>query len=107
MILSREDFHKAIDRLKRCDQFLDKLNDLLYEYKFDNQIYSTGLEDTVVDILEAIFDDQDTNWISHWVYECDFGESYKDGDVTENDGTIIPLKTVDDLYNLLIKNMER
>ena len=105
-MLSKKEFVKAIGDIKRNDEFLDKINDLFLEYGSDTAIYSLGLIDTVIDLLETVFKDKVDHWISYWIYECDFGETYKEGDVTEENGTIIHLGNAEELYDFLIKNME-
>ena len=105
-MLSKKDFCKIIDDLQQNERFLTKLNELFSEFKRQDQIYSTGLEDTVINLLEIIFKDTENQWITYWIWEENYGKSYRDGDVTEMDGTIIPLATTEDLYDLLIKNME-
>ena len=42
------------------------------------------------------------SWIEYFLWELNFGEEWKPGTVTEN-GKDIPLKTTDDLWNLLTK----
>lgn len=105
-MITKKEFCKIIDDLKRNDEFLDDICDVFKKHQREEQIYSTGLEDTIVNLLETIFNDNKTNWISYWIWELDFGEKYNEGDVTKKDGTIIPLKTVEELYDFLIKNME-
>ena len=105
-ILSKTDFRKIINELKRNEEFIDKLNDLFSDFQRDDSVYSTGLETTVVKLLETMFNDDSTHWIAYWIWECNFGEDYNEGDVTEEDGTNIPLKTTEELYDFLIKNME-
>lgn len=105
-MLSKKDFCKIIGDLQQNEDFLTKLNKLFSEFKREDQVYSTGLEDTVVNLLEMIFKDTENHWISYWIWEENYGKSYRDGDVVELDGTIIPLRTAEDLYDLLIKNME-
>ena len=43
--------------------------------------------------------------IDYWVYDLDYGKKYKDGCITEADNTNIILKTSEDLYDYLIKEM--
>ena len=102
-LLSRNDFSNVINRLKQNDRFLDKLSDVLDEFGIDNQICSTGLEDVIIDILETIFDDKKSEWISYWIWELDYGEKYNDGDVADEDGVAISLRTPEDLYDFLLK----
>lgn len=77
------------------------------KYKREDQVYSTGLEDTVVSLLEIIFKDKENQWLAYWIWELNYGEVYNDGDVTEEDGTIISLRTAEELYDFLIKNHRR
>lgn len=104
-IMSKESFYKVIDDYKTMFDFTDEMNELFDKYKTDGNIYPPMCTKTVTDLLEFIFNDKN-QWISYWIFELDFGKKYEDGLVTQKDGTIIPLKTVEDLYNLLVKNME-
>ena len=103
-ILSKTDFCSIINDLKRNDEFLDDIGDVFRKYKREDQVYSTGLEDTVVSLLEIIFKDKEAQWISYWVWELNYGETYNEGDVTEEDGTNITLRSAEVLYDFLIKN---
>lgn len=103
--INREEFSEILSKLKQSYNFLGELNDLFSKYKREDLVFSTGLEDTVVKILEILFKDKETQWIAYWVWELDFGEKYKDGCVSESDGTNIPLRTAENLYDLLLKNM--
>lgn len=103
-ILSKTDFCSIINDLKRNDEFLDDIGDVFRKYKREDQVYSTGLEDTVVSLLEIIFKDKENQWLAYWIWELNYGEAYNDGDVTEEDGTIISLRTAEELYDFLIKN---
>lgn len=106
MTINKEQFCKIINDLEQNEKFVDELNKLFRHYRTDETICATGLENTVVQILEAIFKDEENQWISWWLWECDFGKSYKEGDVTEEDGTNIPLGTAGELYDFLIKEMK-
>lgn len=61
-----------------------------------------------IELLEYIFNDQDTGWIEYWIWELDFGErnnkeKYVDRALTvhDEDGGEIPMETIEDLYNIL------
>lgn len=56
----------------------------------------------IIELLEFIFNDKD-NWISYWVYDLDYGSSTTLS-ATREDGSKIPLSTIEDLYNLLVEN---
>lgn len=52
-------------------------------------------------LAELTYDSSD--WISYYIYELNWGESWKEGMVTDKNGKDIPLKTTKDLYNLLLE----
>lgn len=104
--LSKAEFCKVLDSLRRNKEFLDELNNVLSKIDEDNFIYSTGLEEVIVGLLEILFEDKEDQWISYWVWEEDYGKTYEKGDVVESDGTIIPLETAEELYDFLVKNMK-
>lgn len=104
-IMSKESFCKVMDNYKSMFSFTDEMNELFDKYKADGNIYPPLCTSTVIDLLEFIFNDKD-QWINYWIWELGFGVDYEDGDAQNQDGSIIPLKTVEDLYNLLVKNMK-
>lgn len=104
-IMSKESFCKVMDNYRFMFDFTDEMNDLFDKYKMDGNIFPPLCTGTVIDLLEFIFDDKN-QWISYWAWELDFGTNYEDGYVKDSDGGIIPLRTVEDLYDLLVKNME-
>ena len=106
-VLTKKEFCDIINDLYEYEIFLTQLNGALRYKTHDNNISNIGLEETVVKTLEIIFDDKITGWISYWIWELNFGKRYTEGDVTEKDEIVIPLKTAEELYDFLIKNMEK
>lgn len=104
-IMSKESFCQVIDNYKSMWDFTDEMNDLFRKYKSDGEVFPPMCTGTVIDLLEFIFNDEN-QWISYWIFELDFGKDYEDGDAKDADESNIPLKTVEDLYDLLVKNME-
>lgn len=100
-MLSKRQFCNAINALKSNDDFICELNELLGRYQMDVDIVGTRVEDALITVLQIIFKDE-SEWISYWCHELNFGELYKEGDVVDRNGQNIPLKTAEDLYNLLI-----
>lgn len=43
----------------------------------------------------------ESDWLGYFCYELNFGERWKPGTITEEDGTDIKLQTPEDLYELL------
>ena len=105
-ILSKKEFVNVTNDIKRNDEFLDKLNDLFLKHGSDTAIYSLGLVDTIIDLLETMFKDKIDHWISYWIYECDFGENFNVGDIVELNGYKPDITTAEQLYDYLVKNME-
>lgn len=103
-IISKDKFCQILTKLKDNESFIDKINDVLRKFGRDSYIFSTGLEDIIVRLLEDIFRDTD-QWISYWVWEKGFGDNYEDGDAVDENGDIIHIKTAEELYNFLVKNM--
>jgi len=90
-----------------CDNLdlQDSVNDATYHYNDTTKdlaqiIFPTNWIDSLVHLLEILTNDKN-EWISYWLFELERGMDYHDGCVTEADGTIIPLKTPKDLWNLL------
>lgn len=104
-IINKSEFCRILSKLKKNEDFIDEINDVLRKFGRDGYMFSTGLEDVIVRLLETVFEDTD-EWISYWAWEENFGRKYEDGDAIDEKGGIIPLKTAEDLYDFLIKDME-
>lgn len=103
--MSKESFYKVIDDYKTMFDFTDEMNELFDKYQTDGNIYPPMCTESVIDLLEFIFDDKN-HWISYWVWELEFGKRYEDGKIKDENGEDIPLRSVEDLYDLLIRNMK-
>ena len=62
---------------------------------------SETLHSALLKVLEIIYKDEEEQIISWWIYEKDYGKK-KDFHIYDG-GEVIPTKTVEDLYNYLIK----
>ena len=110
MIISKEKFVEIINRLKSYNELQNKINDLFKE-NIDNKEMDfmnagsicVGHESVVVYLLENMFD---TDMISYWIYELDYGREYKDGYVQDREGKNIDISTAEKLYDYLIKETE-
>lgn len=105
--MTKKQFIKHIKRLQELTEERDRINDILKNSKLSDG-FSEGLFGTtwyevlITDILKDAFNDE-SDWIGYWIYELEFGKTYKKGCVKTPNGKNIPLKTIDDLYNLLTK----
>jgi len=97
------DFTKYINRLQKHVERVEKLSDLLMSEGGLIDIGDT-LVYSIVELLVDHFKDK-SEWISYWIWELGFGEKYVDGSVTLDD-EIVPLKTIEDLYNVLVDDYE-
>ena len=48
----------------------------------------------------------ESDWLGYFCYELNFGERWKPGTITEEDGIDIKLQTPEDLYEVLKTNFE-
>ena len=110
MIISKEKFVEIINRLKNYNELQDKIDELFKdnienrEKDFMNAgSICVGHESVVVKLLEKMFD---TDIISYWIYELNYGKEYTDGCVLDENMNEIDLSTAEKLYDCLIKSLE-
>lgn len=104
-MLSKDLFIETINFIKERQLGQEKMHSLL-KTEFEDAIFWPygRYESQMIDVLQDIFNDEG-EWISWYIYEADFGENFDCA--YESDGTTrVPLKTPEDLYNFLVKNME-
>lgn len=106
-MLTKQEFVDIINKLKEVNDFVNetndkarKLNDAIISDFFNASSLSISHENIVVELLENMFNDKDI--LSWWLYDLDYGRKYKDGYITEADGTEIDLSTPEKLYDYLI-----
>jgi hypothetical protein len=104
--ITYEEFEQSIKAICDCLDFQDSISEAVYRYndtsKDDATLFlPTAWIDACINLLEILTDDIENNWIAYWLFEIERGKDYTDGCVTESDGSIIPLKTPKDLWNLL------
>ena len=110
MLVNKNDFIEIINRLQNYTKLQDKIDDL-FEGLLDNKEQDfcnagsicIGHESVVIKLLEDMFE---TDLISWWIYELDYGKEYKPGCLTEDD-IEIDVSTTDKLYDVLMKSYER
>lgn len=100
-IMNINEFTRHIERVHEAYRCNDAICDLL---KCDIIEYGDDLMASIIELLEAHFNDQ-SEWISYWMWELNFGEKYEEGTVISN-GENIPLKSIEDLYKLLVDNIK-
>lgn len=109
-MISKEKFVEIINRLKSYDELQNKINDLFKE-NIDNKEMDfmnagsicIGHESIVVYLLERMFD---TDMISYFIYELEYGEKYEKGCVLDVNMTEIDLSTAEKMYDYLVQDIE-
>lgn len=110
MIINKDKFVKIMNRLKDYNNLQDKINDLFREL-IDNKEQDfcnagsicIGHESIVVKLLEKMFE---TDLISWWIYDLNYGKKYKAGCLTTYDNKVIDVSTTEKLYDFLIKDLK-
>lgn len=97
------EFEKHINDMVKLIQLQDGINNLISNYRTTQKQYSEiafpYLINNVIALLARLTNDE-SNWISYWIFELDCGKKYTDGCVTYNNENI-KLKTIKDLWDLL------
>ena len=110
MIIDKNKFCEIIARLDNYNKLQNKIN-ILFEDLIDNRendfcnagAICIGHESIVVELLEKYFE---TDLISWWIYEMDYGRTFSIGDI-EEDGKKPDLTTSEKLYDYLSNNMKK
>ena len=109
-MISKEKFVEIINRLRNYNYLQNKIDDLFRD-NIDNKEMDfvnagsicVGHESVVIYLLENMFD---TDMISYWIYELNYGKEYKEGCVLDANMNEIDLSTAEKLYDYLIKSLE-
>ena len=98
----REVFKEVMTFIVDKNKKKDKLNDAWREYNPDGNYLSLDgdWETTIVQLLREYVGDYNDD-IGYWLYELNYGKEAKKNTVTDKNGRNIPIKTIDDLYNLI------
>ena len=106
-MIKKDLFVETINFIRDRNDAMDKLNKVFTEEFEDSVFYPYfKYEVQMLKVLAASFDYDEAiidDWISYFCFELDFGRKYQLGDVSEADGTPIPLGTPEELYDYLFK----
>ena len=83
----------------------DKIDDAKHifnksETKEEFHFYFPTGADNIIELLAMLTNDKN-EWIDYWIYELDFGKKANEYECKDYNGKIIPLNTIEDLWNLL------
>ena len=104
-MIEKDEFIKIMKRLIETDNLVNKVNGIFRNSK-DSEISdftnASALmichEDSVVNLLEKMFD---TDCISYWIYDCDYGRRIKIDSMQDKNGKNIDITTLDKLYDYI------
>ena len=107
-ILPKQQFIKIINKLEAADKLQDAISDLMNEAKenIENDFMNAcGLminhETIVIELLELLMKDNSDD-ISYYIYELNYGHDYEPGCITV-DGQNIDFSNPGSLYDFLIE----
>lgn len=106
-MIAFEEFKIYIEEIKSIYDFENQLFKLCYT--FNKQNYNRAsfeiptLVETSINLLAELVNDKD-EWISYWFFELDCGKLSDDLTVEDENGNNIPLKTIEDLWNIINDN---
>lgn len=104
--LTRELFTKTLNFIQEQWDVTRKINELFTEAFEDSVFYPYfKYEAVLVKVLAAAMQDKE-EWIEYFIYELNMGKEYQPGNITVN-GENIKLATIDDLYDLLVKEASK
>lgn len=104
-MLTREQFKEYMLKAKELEEISNKLTNDFKLLSNTNEIFLEKPFTDIVSLLKIIMDDQYGD-IDYFIYELDWGTKAKEDSITEEDGTPIPMFTLEDLYNKLITEKE-
>ena len=109
VLLTKDEFINYMNEYKKIYDSSEKLNEALRTYDnctdfsgFSNFRALSLIEDLLVRLMNDEVNDSDGySMISYFIYELEFGSKYREGMITEADGTPINLSSVESLYDYL------
>lgn len=95
-----------VDTINAIKEYHTKINNIqtVLEENCDSVFWPPSLEDTLINVLIEVFNDDPADIITYFIYELEFGEKWESGYITEN-GEDVKLKTPEDLYDYLISGL--
>ena len=109
-MITKKHFVNIINHLKEINDFVNETNnkarnlhDSIISDFFNASSLSIAFEDDLVNVLEDMFE---TNLISWWLYELDYGKKFEIGYLEEKNGDKPDLSTAEKLYDYLVENLK-
>ena len=112
--LTKEQFVEYVGRIKATYEKDNMLSEAIETACEDNcrviGLYTSECS-TMVELLSLAMGldigTRDGNTLEYFIWELNFGEDYKTGCYTEQDGTPIDISTVEKLYDYIVSEVEQ
>lgn len=104
-MLSRENFIKYMTEAKDLLNASDAIHDALRLLGSDNFFLLDKPFNTIINVISDAMEDE-YDYIGYFICELEWGEKAEIDSITETNGTPIPMFTLDDLYNQLVRSKE-
>ena len=105
-LISKKEFVIIIEQLKVAYEFQNKIYDLYNSYFLETP-ESLNLEDTVIKILNKVFDLKSDGYIGtdldYFCYELEYGKKWEPGCITTEEGKDIDISTAEKLYDYITR----
>ena len=105
--MNKELFVNTINKMEELYEEQELFSNVLK--KIDNDFGGCLIHNKTITLLEDLlnkFVNDKYDYISYYLWELDFGKEYKDGVITEADGSIIKLSNPEELYDLIMREQE-
>jgi hypothetical protein len=90
---------KQFDHDEKCHEAFEIILPNDFNTGYDNNIIVCQL----IKLLGFMINDE-SSWIEYFIYDLEFGKKYRDGCVTDQDGTVnIDMSTPEKLFEYLMK----
>lgn len=103
-VLSKETFCDYINKIVVAHKYQEELESILNKYKSDFETafmtYQGLSVDFEYDLVRLLDDVLDTDMVSFWIYECNYGRDTKER-IQEANGTYILIDTPSQLYEYI------
>jgi len=104
-MMKKQIFIKLMTELIKLKKDENNLNKAFKKFEPDfNYITFGRYEALIVNTLKEAMNDK-YDYISYWLYELDHGKEAKKNTVTNENGKNIPIKTLNDLYNIITEKL--
>jgi hypothetical protein len=95
--MTKQEFKKILTELIKLKKDEMALDTALKKFDPDSSLSLLRYESLVVDTLTLAMNDTN-EWITYWLYDCNCGKDIKAVKIM---GKNVPLKTMDNLWNIL------